>query len=185
MRSCLFCSVLFICNEMNSKTKGSRDLRNVKSFRKTRPKKRKNVFNPKTAETDESSFSTSAKKIKAQNEVIVPEDSKSEYRILNFISVFAAIATFVKCKECGGNIKFETAQTRGLGFKIAVLCENCTPRFVLSSPFVRHSYEINRRFIFVMRLLGIGLRGCKKFCGLMDMPPFLAQETSLRAKSRL
>lgn len=162
---------------MNVNTKGSRDLRNVKNFRKTRSRKRKNVYNPKTVETDESSFSTSAKKIKTLNEIIVPEDSKFEYRILNFITVFAAISTFVKCKECGDNIKFETAQTRGLGFKIAVLCKNCAPQYVPSSPFIGHSYEINRRFIFVMRLLGIGLRGCKKFCGLMDMPPFLAQGT--------
>lgn len=87
---------------MNSKTKGSRDLRITKNVRKSRPKKRKNVFNPKTVETNESSFSTLAKKMKTQNEIIVPEDSKSEYRILNFITVFAAIATFVKCKECGG-----------------------------------------------------------------------------------
>lgn len=28
-----------------------------------------------------------------------------------------------------------------------------------------------------MRLLGLGAAGCAKFCGLMDMPPFLAQST--------
>lgn len=32
-----------------------------------------------------------------------------EYRILNFIIVFAAILNFVKCKQCNENIKFQTA----------------------------------------------------------------------------
>lgn len=39
-------------------------------------------------------------------------------------------------------------------------------------------YELNRRFIFVMRILGLGLSGCKKFCGLMDIScSFLNQST--------
>ena len=49
------------------------------------------------AETDENSFSPSAKKIIMQ-EIFVTRDSSVEYRILNFITVFAAISKYEKLK---------------------------------------------------------------------------------------
>jgi len=151
-----------------NRQKGSRDLRKSDNLRKSRTRKRKNVFNPQTVEHNEDSFSASAKKLKRQKKIIVPQDNNIEYRIINFITVFSTISNFIKCKQCNGNINFQTADTRGLGFKIALLCDNCEPQYVPSSIFVSHSYEINRRFIFTMRVLGIGLKGAQKFCGLMD-----------------
>ena len=56
-----------------------------------------------------------------------------------------------------------------LGFKL--------PEYIVSSPFIGHTFEINRRFVYVMRVLGLGLEGCKKFCSLMDMSAFLSQNT--------
>lgn len=100
-----------------------------------------------------------------------------EYRILNFITVFTAISECVKCKNCDGNIKFKAESTRGLGFKILVICTTCDPISIPSCPFIGSAYEINRRFFFVMRLLGLGLNGAKKFCGIMDLPPPVAQNT--------
>lgn len=155
--------------------KVSRETRRISKERLDRGKKRKNVFNPKTVEYDESSFSASAKKFKAQEEICVTRDTSVEYRILNFITVFTAISEYVLCKTCGEPVKFETASERGLGFKIVILCDKCSPRSVNSCNFVKHSYEINRRFIFVMRTLGLGLKGATQFCGLMDMPAFLLQ----------
>ncbi|XP_036148055.1 uncharacterized protein LOC118647367 [Monomorium pharaonis] len=157
------------------KSKGSRELRKTENVRKSRTKKRKQYFNPKTVETDESSFSTFAKKIKIQEDIIVPQDNSIEYRILNFITVFAAISNFVKCKVCNGDIKFQAANMRGLGFNIIVICETCAPQSIPSCPYIGRSYEINRRFIFTMRVLGLGLKSCQKFCGLMDMPHFIFQ----------
>ncbi|KYN11352.1 hypothetical protein ALC57_16498, partial [Trachymyrmex cornetzi] len=66
---------------------------------------------------------------------------------------------------------------RGLGFKIVVKCDSCADQMIPSSSFVAHSYEINRRFILTMRVLGLGLAGAQKFCGLMDMPSFLSEHT--------
>ena len=51
----------------------------------------------------------SAKILKMQEEIFVPRDSSVEYRILNFITVFAAISKYVKCKICNGEVKFQTA----------------------------------------------------------------------------
>ncbi|EFN65458.1 hypothetical protein EAG_00446, partial [Camponotus floridanus] len=66
---------------------------------------------------------------------------------------------------------------RGLGFKIAVMCDKCEQRNISSCTYINHSYEVNRRFIFTMRMLGLGQAGCAKFCGLMDMPSFLHHST--------
>ncbi|CAD6216267.1 GSCOCG00011326001-RA-CDS, partial [Cotesia congregata] len=139
--------------------------------------KRKNVFNPKTVERDEGVRSTSSKKLKKNTEDDVPESCTTEFRIINFITVFTAISALVKCKNRDGNIEFLTASTRGLRFKILVSCNNCDNEYIPSCSFIGHSYEINRRFIFVMRILGIGYEGLCKFCGLMDMPAFLDKAT--------
>ena len=112
-----------------------------------------------------------------QEDIFVPRDTADEYRLFNFITVFAANSEYVKCKVCDGEVKFETASDRGLGFKIVLLCDKCVQRTVNSSPFIGYSYAINRRFLFVMRVLGLGLKDAKKFCGLMDMPAFLNQST--------
>uniref|UniRef100_A0A6V7KW45 Mutator-like transposase domain-containing protein n=1 Tax=Bracon brevicornis TaxID=1563983 RepID=A0A6V7KW45_9HYME len=43
-----------------------------------------------------------------------------------------------------------------------------------------HRYQVNTRFAFVMRTLGLGLAGCNKFCGLMDMAStFLSKSSHL------
>nr|XP_012143883.1 PREDICTED: uncharacterized protein LOC105662864 [Megachile rotundata] len=148
--------------------------------RKDLSKERKQVFNPKTAEIHDESFaSTSAKKLKSQEEKYVPEDGTLQYALIDFFLVFSTLSTFVKCsnvinengedKVCNGKVNFKQCVKFGLGFKIVVECEKCQPRYILSCAKIGKSYEVNRRFIFVMRILGLGLAGCKKFCGLMDI----------------
>jgi len=43
------------------------------------------------------------------------------------------------------------------------------PVYIPSSEKIGRMYEVNYRFTFVMRMLGLGLAGCNKFCGLMDL----------------
>lgn len=38
-----------------------------------------------------------------------------------------------------------------------------------SCPKIDQAYDVNRRIVFVMRMLGIGQQGLNLFCGLMDM----------------
>ena len=77
----------------------------------------------------------------------------------------------MKCGVCVGNVSFQSCQKKGLGFKIKVTCENCkNPRYVSSSERIESGgYEISRRFIFAMRVLGLGLASCEKFGWLMDL----------------
>jgi len=74
-------------------------------------------------------------------------------------------------------VKFQTESTRGLGFKIVIICDKYRPTDVSSCPKIGLSYEINRRFSFAMRCLGQGASAEKKFCGLMDLPPPVAQKS--------
>lgn len=157
-----------------NRTKISREQQ--KHYRKDRPNKRRQSFNPKTPESNEQSFSsTSAKKLKSREEIEVPVNSNVQYAIIDFLLVFSTLSTFVQCsnvvngKVCGGKIEFKQCSKLGLGFKIMLECENCDPRYIASSERIGQSYVINRRFIFVMRILGLGLAGCNKFCGLMDL----------------
>lgn len=111
------------------------------------------------------------KKIRVELEDSITQDFDKHYRIVDFLLVFSSISTLVKCVVCDGKVEFSSGKMDGLGFKIKVTCEKCkNPRFIPSSEKIgRIRYEINYRFAFVMRLLGLGLAGCDKFCGLMDL----------------
>lgn len=140
-----------------------------------RPKKR--VPPHKRKKEDIIANSASAKKIKMNTSLDVAEDFKKHYRIVDFMLVFSTISTLVKCD---GTINFQSCKKDGLGFNIKVSCEKCKqPRFIPSSERIQSGpYEINYRFCFVMRMLGLGLAGCEKFCGLMDLASsFLSKAT--------
>lgn len=100
------------------------------------------------------------------------------YRIINFIHVFSAISDLVKCKNCEKDVEFNVKGEQGLGFKISVKCD-CEPKEINSCPKIgRKAFEINRRFVFAMRLLGVGLQGLNIFCGIMDLGQGLASKTN-------
>ena len=80
--------------------KVTREVRKNRKIYKSRNKKRKQSFNPKTAETNDGGASTSARKRKSQDEYHVPKTDTVDYRIINFVTVFSAIASLVKCAKC-------------------------------------------------------------------------------------
>lgn len=90
--------------------------------------------------------------------------------------MFAAIQEFVICRNCKNNINFYETSPRGLGFKIAARC-GCGTRFINSGPMINSGFEINRRIVLVMRLLGVGLQGLNLFCNMMDIGKGMCQDT--------
>lgn len=104
-------------------------------------------------------------------------DATFGYRFINFIPVFAALAQILVCKECGNSVSFTETSKRGLGFKIVVSCGTCRDTHITNSPHIENAYDINRRLIFAMRLLGIGQYGISKFCALMSLPKPAYQST--------
>ncbi|CAK9824037.1 hypothetical protein ANTRET_LOCUS2273, partial [Anthophora retusa] len=134
-------------------------------------KKRHRPQNRFEMEQESASTSTLAKKFNAGNKIDNEVNANFGYRVINFLTVFSAISSVVKCKKCDGDITFAESSIRGLGFTLVIKCDSCKPTSVHSSPLINgKAYEINRRIIFVSRLLGFGHAGIEKFCGLMDLP---------------
>jgi len=152
--------------------------RNRKGFKQSsgfskRPKiSRKRPLNRFELETPEDlNVGISARKLDETKDLYdVEVDDAFSYRLINFVAVFTAISNVVVCKECKSNVKFSESGKRGLGFKIVISCDNCDKTEVPNCPLVNKSYEINRRIILAMRLLGVGLNGIIKFCAFMDLP---------------
>ncbi|GFV38093.1 hypothetical protein TNCV_4204031 [Trichonephila clavipes] len=40
-----------------------------------------------------------------------------------------------------------------------------------------HDYEVNTRITYAMRTIGVGLRGIKTFCSVIDLPPPVSQKS--------
>ena len=114
--------------------------------------------------------STSTKKLKQHDFYDIEAYSTFVYRLLNFVAVFDAISNVLVCKVCHSEVKFTETSKRGLGFKIVVPCDKCQETEIPSCPYVKNAYEIHRRIVLVMRLLGVGLRGITKFCAFMELP---------------
>lgn len=149
-------------------TKGSK----FSNFRASRNKSKRKPLNRYLLETDSTNVSTSAKKLKMSKETLdVDVIGSFGYRFINFLPMFTMLSQLVVCRKCGSNIRFDETSKRGLGFKLAVICETCAPTYIDSSPLINnHAYDINRRIILAMRLLGIGLHGIIKFCAFMELP---------------
>ncbi|KAL7292643.1 hypothetical protein TKK_0013770 [Trichogramma kaykai] len=134
-----------------------------RSKKRVPPHKRK-------AEEEETLSSTSSKKIKTSTAQNVAVNFEKHYAILDFFLVFTSLSNLLKCVQCNGKIEFQRCKKEGLGFSIKLTCEKCKPRCLKSSNRIASGpYEINTRFAFVMRILGLGLPACNKFCGLMDL----------------
>lgn len=145
--------------------------RRGESSRADRTKKRRFKGNQYVtdSERDLHTTNTSAEKLKNKgdvHDVIITREFS--YCILNFYTVFSAIAFYVICKTCKKEVKFYQMNNRALGFKISMQCE-CAEHLINSFLLSNNAYEINRRIVLVMRLLGIGREGINLFCGLIDI----------------
>lgn len=152
---------------MYSSKKGSKKSASTRNRKKLGKKRFPNRFE---IEGDTEQVSSSAKKLKLSTDTDVNVDNNISYRILDLFTVLSVIATVVKCKTCDSEIKFAESSMRGLGFKVVLQCPICGNLSIDSCPIIKNAYEINRRFTFAMRMLGIGYTGMTKLCGLLDLP---------------
>lgn len=143
------------------------------SSRPGRSKKRKFTGNQHTSESDTSFTSTSAQKVGGSGEDVfdIHCSNTSNYCLLQFSLVFMTLQNLLKCKKCGSDVEFSKYGQRALGFKLCVTC-TCGSTYINSCPMIGNAFEINRRFVYIMRLIGVGLQGINIFCGLMDMGHF-------------
>lgn len=157
---------------MSDKTGYKKGSKTDSAFSKKPKASRRRSLNRHELEVPEDlNVSTSAKKLKQSDDLYdIEVDDAFSYRLLNFVAVFAAISNVVVCKVCHSEMKFTETSRRDLEFKIVVSCDKCEKTEIPSCPFVKKGYDVNRRIVFVMRLLGIGLRGITKFCAFMEFP---------------
>ena len=73
----------------------------------------------------------------------MPKTDTVDYRLINFVTVFSAITSLVECAKCNSKISFGIVSERGLGFKISVVYNKCTPEYIPSCDFIKHSYKMN------------------------------------------
>ncbi|XP_011343325.1 uncharacterized protein LOC105282795 isoform X4 [Ooceraea biroi] len=154
--------------------KGKKDTPN----RINRPRKRRfhgNRFTNRDSSSDnqESAQSSSAKKLNTSSSADISVNPLHCYKIIEFFHVFGALQDLLICKGCKGKVKFEECGDRGVGFKLVVKCI-CGRTEINSGPLINTGYEINRRLVLVMRMLGLGREGVNIFCGLMDIGQGLA-----------
>ena len=114
----------------------------------------------------------------------ISKNTYTGYRIINFFTVFTALSELLICGTCKGKISFEQTSLRGLGFNIVVVCR-CGKNKISSGPTIGNGFEINRRFILVMRLLAISGEGINLFCNLMDIGKGFAKGTYSSLNKRL
>lgn len=133
-------------------------------------KKRKYHGNQHSDEIGTNFSSTSANKLRRSQDdsFSVSESDSATYCFIQFALVFSSLQTIVKCQQCNSDITFSRYGQRGLGFKIKLVCQ-CGDRFIDSCHMINNAYEVNRRFVYVMRLIGAGLQSINYFCGYMDI----------------
>ncbi|GFQ91248.1 uncharacterized protein TNCT_447221 [Trichonephila clavata] len=81
-----------------------------------------------------------------------------------------------KCRYCDRSFCFDVAENkssrRGLASSISATCKYCgSSHGSMTSNSVPAGYEVNLRFVYGMRCIGIGKSAAQTFCALMNLPP--------------
>ncbi|XP_069694717.1 uncharacterized protein [Periplaneta americana] len=94
--------------------------------------------------------------------------------------MFKEIEKCLRCK-CGSNIEMSVNRIVGLGCSVSIVCKKCLDigSFENCRKLGKNNnvYSINRQAVYATRCIGQGLVGLKVFCGLMNLPPPVVQNT--------
>ncbi|GFR25888.1 uncharacterized protein TNCT_649371 [Trichonephila clavata] len=103
------------------------------------------------------------------------------YRLINLDILLEELSKYLICFYCGSKAVLKEKVQFGLVSEFYIDCDSCATQSTFKSSPVfessNHDYEINIRITYAMRTLGVGLRGTKTFCSVMDLPPPVSQKT--------
>lgn len=133
-----------------------------------RSKRRSFRGNQHTLDDTENTSSAAEKLRHTDSQLEVTNHPLLTYVIVQW-SIFATLQRRVVCVNCGKKVKFGQSDVKGLGFLLDIICHCKKSRPIPSSPKIKSGYEINRRIVYAMRLIGVGFAGLLNFCGLMDI----------------
>lgn len=164
----------------------SQKIKRENTYRRSRPRKRNFSGNQfiDSNNNDTAGTSASARKLNSASANDIVVTPTHYYRIIEFVTVFGGIAEMLICRQCKQNVTFEESGHRGLGFKINIKCQ-CDRISINSGPFINNAFEINRRIVFVFRLLGISREGLNIFCGLMDIGQGMTKTTYINVMEKI
>lgn len=146
------------------------------TYRVNRPRKRKPPVNPLASEANIDPTCASAKKLKNNEAFSVSSNDSHFYVLMAFNKVFGELSTLVKCKKCNSDVSFEKSQNFGLGFVLHVICD-CADNKINSCPKIENrAFEVNRRMVLAMRLIGVGNEGLNMFTSIMDIGEGLSHQ---------
>ena len=149
----------------NNAKKGCREAPNRTKYRR---RKRKFQSNQNTTDESIEFTSSTAKKLRDSKSLGATYNPAIDYVFISFTQFFFQLSNFVQCNVCNDKITFVKTCINGLGFQVQLQCK-CKYRVINSCNRIQKDFEINRKFVFVMRLIGVGIRGIKLFCSMMDL----------------
>lgn len=134
-----------------------------------RRKKKRFSGNRYTSVKNTDKNSTAAKKIDNNDPIFDVTVFPSAMYLFVHWSLFLTLQNNVVCKNCLKDVEFGINNIKGVGFSLDVQCSCEKNLHIPSSPKISSGYEINRRLVYVLRLLGVGYNGFLNFCGLLDI----------------
>lgn len=134
--------------------------------------------------------SASGKKIdlECQNYENQDEDFKG-YAFVDVSLLFSNFEKYLSCKRCGSNVTLKQDVVCGLSCKFSIECKKCIQMFTFRNSKMLGSKknipEINRRFTYAFRTIGMGHSAMKTFCGTMDLPEPISAKSYNRIIKKL
>ncbi|GFV02703.1 uncharacterized protein TNCV_2743761 [Trichonephila clavipes] len=107
-------------------------------------------------------------------------DTQSRYVIIDLNMLNDIFNNIAKCRYCDKSFCFDVAENKssrkGLATSVSATCKYCgSGHTSITSNTVSDGYEVNLRFVFGMRCIGIGKSAAQIFCALMNLPPHPAK----------
>ncbi|GFY20721.1 uncharacterized protein TNCV_1119551 [Trichonephila clavipes] len=131
------------------------------------------------AESERVDVSASKKKIE-KSEVSFKDyednfsvETQSRYVIIDLNMLNDIFNNIAKCRYCDKSFCFDAAENKssckGLATSVSATCKYCGSGH--TSNTVSDGYEVNLRFVYGMRCIGMGKSAAQIFCALMNLPP--------------
>ncbi|GFV72622.1 DUF1758 domain-containing protein [Trichonephila clavipes] len=134
------------------------------------------------AESERVDVSASKKKIE-KSEVSFKDyednfsvETQSRYIIIDLNMLNYIFNNIAKCRYCDKSFCFDVAgnksSRKGLATSVSATCKYCgSGHTSMTSNTVSDGYEVNLRFVYGMRCIGIGKSAAQIFCAPMNLPP--------------
>ncbi|GFQ78845.1 uncharacterized protein TNCT_607881 [Trichonephila clavata] len=103
-------------------------------------------------------------------------ESQSSFVIIDLNMLNDIFNNIAKCRYCDRSFCFGVAENkssrRGLASSVLATCKYCGSSYgSMTSNSVPAGHEVNLRFVYGMRCIGIGKSAAQTFCALMNLPP--------------